>query len=307
MTSGIYPHKTKITIEDIEYIKKWSESNNFKSNAELGRELGVDQSAIQYHRKKISSHFFIRKKCENCGNEFETNRLEQRFCCPKCEIHHREFIVKSAFKERLQNTPKVCPICHKSFTCKKSLKQKFCSILCRKTFRRIHREKLKERTKVCKQCGTEFTTIIARKIFCSRHCACEWSHDQRIRTTEIGIKKMCINCGKEFIAMAISNVACPECRKLKGRPWMHKPLIKKTCKECGKEFETSRDKLFCSRRCKEIDTNRLRSQTQKFSQLGWLKKFHPEIYREYLSWVHKMTPNKGFFKEGSLNIKNQKV
>lgn len=68
------------------------------------------------------------------------------------------------------------------------------------------------------------------------------------------MKKICIQCGKEFNAITRNNIRCKDCRN-KG--------YKHICEVCGKEFFTSyHEAKYCSEECKKMAKNTIVTCTQ---------------------------------------------
>ena len=155
----------------------------------------------------------IKKKCENCGEEFETTHKAQKYCSHRC------WSAAKALKRK-----KICENCGEEFeTTHKA--QKYCSHRC---FRAANSLKLYK--KVCANCGSEFETRYKAQKYCSVKC----SRADKARFEKIPVRK-CLRCGREYKPTAYSAKYCAECRQV-----MHakKPLVKKVCPICGAEFET---------------------------------------------------------------------
>ena len=74
------------------------------------------------------------RTCNHCDNVFEIqcgrNILDQKFCSSLCKKNFHKTQLKLKTKEIRQTIIKCCPICEKSFTPKKTLKQVYCSRRC---------------------------------------------------------------------------------------------------------------------------------------------------------------------------------
>ena len=98
------------------------------------------------------------KRCESCGNNYETLKRYQQYCSISCKV----------LAGRGRTTyEKICLGCNSNFkTTQKD--NKYCSSAC--ASRDIGKKKRKYKT--CKYCGNEFyTDHFNRSIYCSRDCS----------------------------------------------------------------------------------------------------------------------------------------
>lgn len=93
----------KLTIQDEDYIKANSTSENYKSNHELATELEVTVSCINRFRfkhgliyEKIKQYI----KCKRCGERFQIFRIYCKFCSPECR---RKFYLEEEHRLRIRD------------------------------------------------------------------------------------------------------------------------------------------------------------------------------------------------------------
>ena len=106
------------------------------------------------------------RKCLNCGKEFMARPSDKKqYCCIGCASHYQK-TTGIGLKTSAQMVEKVCPVCERTFTSRKTLYAKYCSKDCaNKSFeRRI--------TLTCQICGKKY---VRRAKFndqktCSRAC-----------------------------------------------------------------------------------------------------------------------------------------
>ena len=94
--------------------------------------------------------------CECCGQSYQTNYENQKYCSNECRFEARRKYEESRKKEpRPKRHTKECEHCGKTYQTN-SKKQKYCSAECRiaasRTGRTLHE-------KTCLFCGTVFQTI----------------------------------------------------------------------------------------------------------------------------------------------------
>lgn len=112
----------------------------------------------------------------------------------------------------------------------------------------------------CKQCGQEFIDYrSSERKYCSRDCyaaalseKCKGKgvagDDHYIRPSKKKIKKICINCGREFEIWNYRKDTAKYCSK-KCKVEDGNEVVK--CKFCGEDFMacSSSNRVFCSREC----------------------------------------------------------
>jgi hypothetical protein len=78
------------------------------------------------HNKINTKKVCIKKKCEYCGEEFETNVYNKRFCNFGCLTKNTKLLRKNI------NKLYVCEVCKNTFYAQKE--RKFCCLECKKIF-----------------------------------------------------------------------------------------------------------------------------------------------------------------------------
>jgi len=157
--------------------------------------------------------------CEHCGKCFTPKNNKQKFCCLDCKRKHAydtktfehvcsecniSFKSKSThlksknsfcskecedkFKYKKYNETRTCEICKNEFQCRKSIKQRFCSLICQIQWQKENPrtgdkhpcfKKDLQRIFMCEICKTEFIPKKIRKNarFCSDECRQKWYAD----------------------------------------------------------------------------------------------------------------------------------
>ena len=203
----------------------------------------------------------------------ENNDISNLQLLPKTE-HRRLHKPVNEENEAKKNAKHYCAVCGKEFKNRRG-QLVYCSAKCRRTAEKIRATK----TKVCEDCGKEFSTtsdarfcsqkcigeslkkretkicpicgktfsgrLVHNRKYCSRECANE-SYKKHVTRT-------CLNCGKEFSIGVSRNqkFCCRECFYEYGHET-------KTCPICGKEFtvKKSSNRIYCSRRCAGIASHK---------------------------------------------------
>lgn len=210
-----------------------------------------NECANEYYNKTHNKNKAI-GICKNCGKEFKRKQLDNGtysksvFCSKDCE---QDFYKKTHIKE----APKaICKYCGKEFeqellpSGKYSNKQ-YCSKECM-TKANTKKEKL---FLVCKHCGNSFEAPYDKN---GRQYKVNYCPNCKNLIQNKEIKRVCKNCGKEYIQIIgkdSSEFCSPKCKE---------EYIKKKsvgiCKNCGKEFKQTLRKNgsysqreFCSDTC----------------------------------------------------------
>lgn len=110
-----------------------------------------------------------------------------------------------------------------------------------------------EYTRICPECGKEFTTSNKRKIRCCSNCnAAAYRNRNRVKH-----EKVCPICGKKFVANRSIDVYCSrECYEKSKIIYRRthrvlKEQREKTCPICGNKFiGKNSQKRYCSKRCR---------------------------------------------------------
>jgi len=191
------------------------------------------------------------KKCEICNIEFETTKLNKKYCSPKCGKQGAKI---RAAKRRGTDIIKDCPICGERFEIgTNGALTKYCSQDCADEARRIrNRERWREanpgwndRTnKVCEWCGKSYE-VKPKYASQSRFCSDECRHRSK------GHKPM-EEYLKELEQQKEETARIKEAER--------KARIKtKACTECGETFKTIQpNQLTCSKECSRLRKNRLK-------------------------------------------------
>ena len=171
---------------------------------------------------------------------------------------------------------KVCVMCGEEFEAKDN-RFKLCSPECVAQSKKKYSKAQWERKKAAKQpykyacvvCGTEFETSYKNKKYCSEDCKTKANKENYVeREPKI---KICIVCGKEFVAKANARTCSTECREIRYKEHVLKrrealkqqrrnnpkpvgrPRTTKECKciICGKTYTmpTYVEQKTCSRKC----------------------------------------------------------
>lgn len=109
--------------------------------------------------------------------------------------------------------------------------------------------------KKCELCGKEFESKGYSK-YCSPECIYEGTWMKRRKVNEI--KKICPECGKEFVAHRVDKIYCSSKCVQRHYQSKHKKakMINKICPICGKKFRTKNTKIkYCSDECRDVVYN----------------------------------------------------
>lgn len=144
-------------------------------------------------------------------------------------------------------------------------------------------------TKICENCGKEFTTKVKNGKYCSVECkniAYNFGKSCKI------YYHTCENCGKEFITPQKNGRFCSDKCKNNYKQQNKKDVktYTKICKHCGKYFSTDKpDKIFCCKKCAITYHNeQRRQQTKKVSM-----SFTEDNYKECISVIVKYLIEEG--------------
>ena len=143
----------------------------------------------------------MKKKCLNCGKEFESEVGQSKYCSVACRV--------ASWRKKLPRPEKklhekVCEYCGKKFLAK-NVRQKYCSEKCNyamkyqksKDRRKLHEaQPLKKYKKICKHCGKEFETYESTKEFCTNACKVKNRQAQKKRLAYE--PRECNFCGAKF-------------------------------------------------------------------------------------------------------------
>lgn len=92
----------------------------------------------EYHKmaKRQSNESYLRNHplfCDNCKVSFIGSKKGQRFCSDKCKTDLHAADQRAKREEIRKHTKRSCPICDKTFSPKRSLKEIYCSKRCRES------------------------------------------------------------------------------------------------------------------------------------------------------------------------------
>ena len=194
-----------------------------------------------------------KKVCEQCGKEFETNRLKQKYCGFDCRIESRR-------TGRTEHT-KICPYCGNEFTTIVKA-QKYCSAACASRF---YADQIRG-DYYCEYCGKpRHSDHPNRNRFCSVECAAKALHpptfteEEKAEAYYEAHHKTCPVCGNEFDADNASRIYCSdECKQEELNRRARENYAEKyepvtfECAECGKRVTTEcgdTRRVFCSEEC----------------------------------------------------------
>lgn len=213
--------------------------------------------------------------CAVCGKALSGR--QERYCSKQCKK-------KAERKRALGEQPdakytKVCPICGKEFVTEEKSRRKYCSDKCAEAQNRTiriesKRKKRAEKNKpviICGWCGREFVGRNTQARYCCKECrlAAETAHkhakmretlESATKTHQEQMKRICLNCGKEFVADNKRRKYCSnECVKeaheaqvarYRSKKRAEKKKLVKICAWCGKEFEArNASAKYCSDAC----------------------------------------------------------
>ncbi len=130
------------------------------------------------------------RNCRNCGKSFVASRKTKYFCCGICGIRFN----RQPKKPRIRNEVFVCKNCNKSFT-KHHGNQKFCKKDCLDAYKKKWLNSSPPKSLVCPECNLSFLPDKPMQVFCSENCR-NLNHKKNI-TKQNGVRKKCLNCGKE--------------------------------------------------------------------------------------------------------------
>lgn len=216
----------------------------------------------------------MKKTCELCGKEFETNLPHKKYCSLEC--YHEAHLISESLRRRQNGARalevKECAFCGKEFQ-QRASNQKYCSIECsNKAQNKRHVFGLVTPCKVvqCAFCGKEFQQKVPHQKYCSENCRAA-AYTPRTGKVKFD-KKICPVCGKEFephhVNQIYCNAGCQERRaKERAKEWRRDVLKKleftRVCKVCGKEFVTNGpDVSHCSRKCADVSRVQVKRQAE---------------------------------------------
>jgi len=228
--------------------------------------------------------------CQWCGKIFSVyaSRIERgggKFCSQQCYSEYLREAKKGEKNPSWKEKKKcICAQCKKEFFVNQweiNKGRKFCSRECYAIYRSKHYKREKApawkggKIKcICKECGREFyvdpnVKKKGRGIFCSRSCqgkyiASHWLTPMNIRKKNKRIRKICKECGKEFLVPPSQkdHVFCSRECYYKWCKENRKPMMAEaTCDYCGRIFLRDRNRLrdqkrrgqhvFCSEECRK--------------------------------------------------------
>lgn len=134
----------------------------------------------------------MKKICTGCGEPFETEILEKKFCTKSCG--------RKAKKTRDRQKPKEfrCAVCKKLFIGPTgSTVKKFCSLECR----RVAIPPTLQNTK-CLNCGLTIPETYRGRKYCSREC----------RPAKSKVEKQCPRCLKSFQSKETRKYCSKQCQ-----------------------------------------------------------------------------------------------
>lgn len=138
------------------YIEKYSTTENWKTSRELADILRIKPRVVKRYR---SNEGLWKSK------RYAITEEEKK---DKVLIEAKEIIILKNLRRRLRKWEKLfhhlnsCPICGKL-----TLNKKFCSVECRKKYRRKMMFKYEN---ICESCGTKFKSKEPNRKFCSPKC-----------------------------------------------------------------------------------------------------------------------------------------
>lgn len=134
-----------------------------------------------------------RINCDECGEEFFTNKETARYCSRKCKRKAAD-----SGPVALERAKITCVVCQRVVTSKTGT-QKYCGEKCR----RIADEEKALKDRVCERCGAAFKAREAK--FCSDKCRHE---ALREANPSPRFKITCFNCGKNVISKNAARKFC---------------------------------------------------------------------------------------------------
>lgn len=198
------------------------------------------------------------KQCTFCGEDFQTNREEQKYCSPQCS--------HAAHKTGRTVYIKTCLYCNAEFTTIYK-NYNFCSSACGSR----HVADLRRGEYFCEYCGKpRHSDHPNRNRFCSRECAIKarvlqylpikLKREQEKREAYLNAhRKTCVVCGKEFQASVMQQKYCsPQCKEVLYAAISHDRNLANfiptifACAECGTVVTTTLNHqrtAYCSDKC----------------------------------------------------------
>lgn len=197
------------------------------------------------------------KQCDFCGESFQTNRENQKYCSTQCG--------HAAQKTGRTEYTKTCLYCSTEFkTIYKAYK--YCTSACASR----HAADLRRGEYFCEYCGQpRHSDHPNRNRFCSRECAMKVRslealrrNQEKKRQHEIDMTRQCDFCGETFVAVSNVNRFCSyECYYSGALQERHETNLqrftpkRRTCPKCGVQFITTlrtQRKIYCSERCEDV-------------------------------------------------------
>lgn len=198
------------------------------------------------------------KQCDSCGETFQTNRKNQRYCSTAC-VHDVRRTGRTVYTKN-------CLYCNSEFTTIYK-NYKYCTSTCASR----HAADLRRGEYFCEYCGqTRHSDHPNRNRFCSRECAVKarfmdlWIQREAERAEwkrlrEIEMTRECDWCGKTFVAHNVNHRYCStDCCYSARLHDSHEQHIsqfipqQRICPKCGNSFTTTfraQGKIYCSERC----------------------------------------------------------
>lgn len=208
------------------------------------------KEACSYSYHKENRHDSLIKQpipCKNCGKLFIPKSKVSLFCSKDCARKNKKHIFSI----------KICPRCKKEFLPHQHL-QVFCSSKCGK-----ETKKIPPKEKKCLECGKIFKGRQNKK-FCSHFCTqrnLNKRHSEERKLSCKDIKRICPNCGREFILFAKEYTTAKYRNQLKRK--------------------------YCSERCKQIALDGKGYEPKTQSMRTWLREKYPDISNEFYSMAFK--------------------
>lgn len=133
---------------------------------EKGKKWHSTEEGLEWHRQnalKLKPWLIVvtfPRKCEQCGNDYQSRQRQGRFCSPKCKSNFR-------YQAGVDNDNRRCIVCEKYFTVNRHMPTQTCSRTCTVKFKK----QSNQINRTCVVCSKEFVIEkYWKRPTCSRKC-----------------------------------------------------------------------------------------------------------------------------------------
>lgn len=175
---------------------------------EIAERLSVTRKKVRYTLEKAGmKNFKYKKVCKNCDRNYETIKIQSKFCSESCRGKYNKRNRGNTYTCRycgdIYKGYKERPNCTDSCKVKEEREVKQVKELMKRFIEAIN----PNRHKRCKYCDVEFYADRLNKVYCSERCA--------IRYKEKRYNHKCRECGKHYTDNQKNSAGCSDMCKRK--------------------------------------------------------------------------------------------